>query len=407
MRHLTLPSAALVAVIAAAPHTTLATPPQYTIINIGLVDPGDFASQGFGVSPNGIATGRSFGSPTLAFSWTELGGLVALPNLAGRSFSVGNDANDAGLIVGTGSTTAWGADPLPLVWQDGAVAQLPLPAGESMGRATAVNATGVAVGSVGAGSFEYGVIYDGDTATVITTTTPEGCFLRTAYGINDAGLIAGFGIDPNNAARNVGFVYDMISGDAYEVEPLPGDNGAIAFGLGDAGHVVGSSMMNQGDGTPFVWTSAGGSVEIPLPPATSLGSARAVNSSGWVVGNAGGVYAVPFLYDGTETYALADLIDPGTGWGLDDNTSSSALGISDNGIIVGTGEYNGEVRAYAMIPVSEPCVGDLNGDGQRDQADLGELLAHYNVDDGGDLDGDGDTDQADLGALLARYGEDC
>ncbi len=25
----------------------------------------------------------------------------------------------------------------------------------------------------------------------------------------------------------------------------------------------------------------------------------------------------------------------------------------------------------------------------------------------GDIDGDGDTDQADLGALLARYGEDC
>jgi Right handed beta helix region len=51
-----------------------------------------------------------------------------------------------------------------------------------------------------------------------------------------------------------------------------------------------------------------------------------------------------------------------------------------------------------------PCLGDLDGDGDTDQADLGVLLASYNQDDGGDLDGDGDTDQADLGILLADYG---
>jgi hypothetical protein len=33
------------------------------------------------------------------------------------------------------------------------------------------------------------------------------------------------------------------------------------------------------------------------------------------------------------------------------NTSSSALGISDGGVIVGTGVLNGQVRAYAMVPV--------------------------------------------------------
>ncbi len=53
------------------------------------------------------------------------------------------------------------------------------------------------------------------------------------------------------------------------------------------------------------------------------------------------------------------------------------------------------------------CLGDFDGDGDRDQADLGHLLASYGVDDGGDLDGDGDTDQADLGALLGVYGQDC
>ncbi len=52
---------------------------------------------------------------------------------------------------------------------------------------------------------------------------------------------------------------------------------------------------------------------------------------------------------------------------------------------------------------SAGCVGDLDGDGDTDQSDLGILLAAYNLNGDGDLDGDGDTDQSDLGILLADY----
>ncbi|MCK4873880.1 MAG: hypothetical protein KAS72_14260 [Phycisphaerales bacterium] len=61
----------------------------------------------------------------------------------------------------------------------------------------------------------------------------------------------------------------------------------------------------------------------------------------------------------------------------------------------------------SILECEETCPGDLNGDGQRDQADLGILLASYEIDDGGDIDGDGDTDQADLGILLSVYGVPC
>jgi len=56
------------------------------------------------------------------------------------------------------------------------------------------------------------------------------------------------------------------------------------------------------------------------------------------------------------------------------------------------------------------CPGDLNDDGQRDQADLGILLADWGCSGGncpGDVDGDGDTDQADLGFFLSVFGEPC
>ncbi|MFO0826943.1 MAG: hypothetical protein U0572_02250 [Phycisphaerales bacterium] len=50
-----------------------------------------------------------------------------------------------------------------------------------------------------------------------------------------------------------------------------------------------------------------------------------------------------------------------------------------------------------------PCVGDFNGDGQRDGADLGSLLGAWGT-AGGDLNADGTTDAADLAILLGGWG---
>ena len=62
---------------------------------------------------------------------------------------------------------------------------------------------------------------------------------------------------------------------------------------------------------------------------------------------------------------------------------------------------------YAYAPAA--CPGDLDGDGDTDQSDLGILLADWGCDDpvngcAGDLNGDDKTDQADLGILLADWG---
>ena len=57
-----------------------------------------------------------------------------------------------------------------------------------------------------------------------------------------------------------------------------------------------------------------------------------------------------------------------------------------------------------------PCEGDVDGDGKVDQADLGILLASFDMcqgdnfyDDRADLDGDNCVGQTDLGILLAEY----
>jgi hypothetical protein len=353
--------------VSEAGRTAISVAPQYQIYDIGVVQTGDTASQGFGVSTGNVAVGRSVRSGgAQAFTWTLGGGIVGLPNLAGRAFCVSNGANNNGVVAGTCAASLFGTSRLPVIWQNGAVSQLPLPSGETLGDANDVNSAGVAVGSVNSGSLQRGVIYGGVNATVITQTTSNGSFFITAFGVNDSGRVVGQGIDPTNAARNVGIVYDIGGSSAFEVGALPDANGALAFAVSNTGYVVGSSMMNQGSGMPFIWSQAGGMVPIPLASGTTQGSARAVNSAGWTVGNDSGQFSIPFLYDGAATYRLADLIPAGTGWDLSTNTSSSALGISDDKVIVGTGVFNGQVHAYAMVPVTSVSLGGriLTADGR-------------------------------------------
>ena len=342
-------------------------PPQYQIVDITPGVSGVTAAQAFGISTAGVANGRVItSSGSMNFSWrNNTGGAVAHPNLSGRNFCVGNasiqTAPFAGISVGSCATTLFGTSRLPVIWRSGTPFQLQLPASETLGDANDVNSSEIAVGSVNSGSLQKAVYYSPSTTDYISQTTSNGSFFTTAYGINDSNRIVGIGIDPTNAARNVGMVFDIGSSTAFEVGALPNANGAINFAIGNGGHIVGASMQNQGSGLPFIWTQATGMVAIPLPTGTTQGSARAVNTAGWAVGTASSAFAIPFLYDGTATYRLQDLIPANSGWDLSTNTSSSAMGISDGNIIVGTGVFNGQTRAYAMVPMTATANFSLGG----------------------------------------------
>jgi hypothetical protein len=58
----------------------------------------------------------------------------------------------------------------------------------------------------------------------------------------------------------------------------------------------------------------------------------------------------------------------------------------------------------ATIQLAPAIVGDLNGDGSVNGADLGLLLAGWGAAGSTDLNGDGTTNGADLGLLLANWG---
>jgi hypothetical protein len=334
------------------------TPPQYQIYDIGVAQSGDSASEAFGVSTAAIVVGRSLrNGGSQAFSWTRGGGIVALPNLAGTNYCTATGAKnyDGIAVVGTCSTDASGTDRVPVVWENGTVARLPLPPGATVGEANSIGPRNIPVGSAGTGTLQRAAIYSRTSASFITQTTSIGSYFLTALGISEFNRVVGQGVDPNNQARNVGIAHDPSTGETLEVGVLPGMNGAIVYGIANYGQfLAGASMLDHGPPRPFVRSEYGALVAIPLVPGTDRGVARAVNSFGWTVGTDSSDFTVPFLYDATTTYRLADLIPSGSGWDLATNTSSSAVGITDGRVIVGTGIFNGQRRAFAMLPPQPP-----------------------------------------------------
>ena len=325
--------------------------PQYQIYDLGVVQAGHTESQGLGISPGGIAVGRSsFPNGSQAFTWTQGGGLMGLPSLVGRNYFVAYSANDNGIVVGAASDSGSepGSTDLPVIWHNGVASQLPVPPGYTYARAFDVNASDVAVGSVNYGTAARGVIYSGSSAAIITATAPNGVYFSNAYAINDSGRVVGQGTDPSIEFSRRALVYEISTKTTINLGTLQGANSAVANDVNNSGVVVGDAFEYFGAGYPFIWSEATGMVALPLPEGTNGGSATGVNSAGWVVGT---LYPGRFLYDGMTTYQLADLIPAGSGWTFTAGPFVTHVSISDNNIIVGTGTHNGERHAYAMVPM--------------------------------------------------------
>lgn len=321
---------------------------SYKIIDLGAVSSTDW-SEANAISANGkFIAGRSLGDTGQATLWSN-NKITALPNLNNRQFASAYSINDQGVAVGFSTASALGEDPRPIMWSNGTGKALALQAGESIGRAFGINNDGTIVGSVGGGGKGRATIWKNGVASYIDAKLADGTYMEKAFGINDAGLVVGVGINASDPLTTVGLVYDSVKGIMTSVGFLPGGNSALAFGLSNSGFVVGSGISQQGDERAFLWSATGGMVDIPLGKGMDLATAYAVNDAGWVVGSGGGDYSVPFLYRDGKTYRLQDLIGRNSGWDLSTNTYGFAAGISKDGTIVGSGLYNGNVHAFRMV----------------------------------------------------------
>lgn len=176
-----------------------------------------------------------------------------------------------------------------------------------------------------------------------------------ATGVNNLGQAAGF------STTSQGTTHAFLTAPDRPINPATDDLGtlganALASAVGRHDHVVGYSfpyssnlfyfhafLTNPGSGTVQDLGALG-------PAAFASSGAAGINRYGQVVGysqtSTGEMHA--FLYMSGKMHDLNDLIPANSGWVL-----QSAYGINDAGQIIGTGIYNGQPRAFRLIPSTE------------------------------------------------------
>lgn len=81
---------------------------------------------------------------------------------------------------------------------------------------------------------------------------------------------------------------------------------------------------------------------------------------------------------------------------------SGTIGQPDAGVTMTGGSYALTGGFWVGAASTNPCVGDLTGDGTTDLADLGLLFSCWST-PCGDVTGDGLTDLADLGVIFGDW----
>ena len=161
------------------------------------------------------------------------------------------------------------------------------------------------------------------------------------------------------------------------------------------------TFLSTGVAQVEIWSGAA----IPTTPEIILDSPPQTGSGEFTF-----TPSAPFMMLADQTYWVYVTALPGSD---DFNWISSSMapaGIATNVGYIWNGNPSSFMNKYEVAgTLAGGCVGDLDGDGDTDLADLGILLADFGCMPPpgpcvGDLNGDGITDLADLGILLADFG---
>lgn len=264
----------------------------YQVEDLGTL-PGDFASVAMGINEFGDVVGWSFGpAGPRAFLYTDEAGMTALPAPAGRPQTHARAVNDAGTVVGTASSG--GTDIGHAVrWQSGTAQDLGTLGTGFFSEARGVNTAGVVVGSsytnggglLGIHAFRYDVSGMVDLTPAIDDAHAEAindvdqvagwrngrAFRLTGTTFTDLGVPAGFARSFGYAINGFGQVAGHVASATGSSERifrytdgaglvLLGGSGEFnrAYGINDAGDVVGRGRPGLGLQQGFLYTDAGG-----------------------------------------------------------------------------------------------------------------------------------------------------
>jgi probable HAF family extracellular repeat protein len=297
---------------------------------------------GLGGLPGGTSTGYAINSSGTVAGWAENASgnqqaFVSTPNglealTSGTSGSYAYGINNSGTVVGT---TYINGQAYGTIWNGSNTTQL-----GAGSYAMAINSSGEVVGGNGQAFTEAN-------GPVQSLATQPGVDWSAAYGINDAGTVVGDGQLTNGTFR--GIVWSP-NGSMILLGTFGGAN-SQATGVNNSGEVVGFASLANGYQNAFSMIDA---LMIDLGTLGGSSYAYGVNESGEVVGYSyladGDQHA--FLYDDGAMLDLNSLIPGNSGWDL-----LAAYGINDAGQITGVGLYDGQLTAFLL---TDPPAGPLD-----------------------------------------------
>jgi probable HAF family extracellular repeat protein len=278
---------------------------------------------------------------------------------------------------------------LPALWQNGVMTPLPLLGGNNgtvgnvnnRGEAsgTAENATvdpdcptGKSVSGLGPQVLDYvPVIWGPKPGAIRQLSLLPGDTVGFAFGINDNGQAAGMSGTcantqlPGPAAAAHAVFWDS-DGSVLDLGNLGGTSnpavlgeGNVALAINNRGEVVGTSSLHDNvNHHPFVWTPKTGMEDLGVLDGDNIGAGLAINSQGDIVGASvkgpdpitGSPRAA--LWTNGEKFDLNALALPGSPLYL-----LTACGIDDSGQIVGFGaDQDGNVHGFLATPAQTKAV---------------------------------------------------
>ena len=294
----------------------------YSVVDLGSL--GGSSAEAFGLNASGQAVGAvttPFGD-VRAFSSSGSG----MSNLfEGQAAGV----NTSGQIAGTQYI---GGDPYATLGSNGTAQSI------AGGYAMAVDDAGDV-----AGMLANGHAFRTSNGSIDDLGTLPGGAWTAAYAMNSAGEIAGYGDIGGGTFR--GFIWSP--GGGYQVLGTLGGMNSYAMAISATGEIAGSAQLANGTIHAFVFN---GGTLTDLGTLGGSSYAYGVNDAGEVVGYSmvGGVDHAFVFVDGTMI-DLNSLIP--AGWIL-----TEAYAINYSGQIVGSGILNGVEHAFRLDPIGGAAV---------------------------------------------------
>lgn len=312
---------------------------SYALTNLGTL--GGNYSEAFGINDAGIVVGDSSPSNTssmLGFVWQEGTMNYLMPN-SPLTQPHPMDINNIGQVVCNTYSPGHvsGKKAFVLWWQSGNIADID-PSGETTSLAQSINDKGqVAVWELVGRSY----LWEKGNKILLGSL---GGGSSSAFGINNAGQVVGRSTIISESSH--AFLWEK--GKMKDLGLL-GGNYSEARSINKAAQVVGYSSINNNSPSyvhAFLWEN---------PKMKDLGtlggnnsSALAINNWGTIVGKSEIISGVEhaFVWKNRRMTDLNSLLPTNSGWEL-----TVANAINNRGQIVGKGKFNGQTRAFLLTPV--------------------------------------------------------